>query len=137
MARRILLARDPVPIPSGVRSAWLEQRISRASDPSMAQELLSWLEQIPFPDHLPHFEAIKVAPDGHIWLQDMGLPEHQEFRGWLVVSIEGEVIAQLMVPSGLRVEQITPDEILGIWTDSLGVQTVRGYRIDRGDGSPA
>jgi len=132
--RLILLARDPVPIPSGVRNAWLEQRTSRASDPSMAQELRRWLEQIPFPEHLPHFEALKVAPDGHIWLQDVSLPGHEEPRRWMVLSMEGEVVAQVMVPANLRVEQITSDEILGVWTDSLGVQTVRGYRITRQDG---
>jgi len=42
--------------------------------------------------------------------------------------------AWLSIPPEFRPMYAADDSVLGIWTDALGVETLRGYTIERGAG---
>ena len=55
------------------------------------------------------------------------MPERQ----WLVFGPEGELRATLRTPTGFRPHLVRGDTLLGVYTDELGVESVRAYRMER------
>ncbi len=70
---------------------------------------------------------------GNLWVErypvdpvdDSGSPE------WDIFDDEGRLIGYLATPGNFRITWIGAQSVLGVNSDSLGVQTVRRYRLDR------
>jgi len=87
-------------------------------------------EMMGLPDVLPAFQSLQVNRAGWYWAElfRVGTPRTAE---WLVFDPRGRARGVVELPSGLEVHQIEPDYILGRWVDTLGVEYVRRYPLDR------
>ena len=54
-------------------------------------------------------------------------------RTWWVFGADGAMEARLDTPEGFEPYSIRGSEIWGVYTDDLDVESVRAYRVDRGD----
>jgi hypothetical protein len=86
--------------------------------------------------------GVQVSTDGHIWVEDpYTLAEHTPAiwdgavppgrRPWSVFDPTGRWLGTVEMPEGLRVTQIGPDYVVGVWQDSWDVSYVRVYRIQK------
>jgi len=69
---------------------------------------------------------------GRIWLRNVVWPGSETESGWTVLDDGGIPLARIRLPVALRPRVIQGHRIVGIWTDSLSVQSVRVYRFDEG-----
>jgi hypothetical protein len=81
----------------------------------------------------PYFDALMVDATEHVWVRQSSLGAAT--KSWLVFDPGGIWLGAISLPSNLRVTDIGPDYILGIYQDDLGVQSVRLYALDRRHGA--
>lgn len=84
------------------------------------------------PEYLPVFSALRSDTIGNLWVRRYD-PEHelQTMPDWDVFGIEGEWLGVVRMPPGLRIVEIGSDYVLGLVTDTLGVQSVRLHRLHK------
>ena len=89
-------------------------------------------------DVVPDFASIMVDADNNIWVKTYDPATDSSWlaqwwlpRGghWLVIDRDGDVIAEVDVPRGLRVLDIGSDFILGVYTDDYDVPMITTHRI--------
>ena len=70
---------------------------------------------------------------GNLWVERYrsDLVEESGAREWDIFDDEGRLIGYLATPGAFRITWIGAQFVLGVHSDSLGVQTVRMYRLDR------
>jgi len=76
---------------------------------------------------------VRVSAGGHLWVsewQSSNVPIE-----WTVHDLEGEPVATLETPGGFELHDVGRDWLLGVGRDSLDVQYVRLYELDRGGSS--
>lgn len=125
------LRHEPLPVGGRVREAWIEDWLQRIDDPADRREQRRRLESVPFPDHLPAFDDLAVGPTGRLWLRELVLPGSPGPSRWTVLEADGTPVARLDIPLPFQLHEIQGDRVLGVWTDSLGTETVRSYPIRR------
>lgn len=131
LLRVVALQATPVSVTRGFQDAWIMDRIQGITDREARARYRSWLSQIPFPEHLPFFDEMAIARDGWIWIRQASVPGLAMHALWTVLSADGAPMAEIELPLQLQIQEIHADRIVGIWTDSLGVQTVRSYSLVR------
>lgn len=127
----IEVRRAPTEVSPSIRASWLESRTARITDPAARREEQRRLEAVPFPEALPAFDALLAGPEGEIWLRDPMVPGESEPPRWSVIDAAGTVKAWATLPAAFRPMEIHDGHLLGVWTDALGVQTVRRFRLAR------
>jgi hypothetical protein len=98
----------------------------------------------PIPEHMPAFRDFLIDASGHLWVREFSgvEPIFHEFSRipfpfpdaptpWAIFDEGGVYIGTLRLPSRLSVTDIGADYVLGVFTDELGVQTVRMYTLHR------
>ncbi len=102
----------------------------------------------PVPDHLSVFSDVLVDPDGFVWIRpyrplEDALPLGGDLGGfggtkpggtWMIVAPTGVVVDSVAVPAELQPTQITNSAVVGIARDSLGVESVGVYALERRSG---
>lgn len=100
-------------------------------------------EAAPVPDELSVFWDFLVDPEGFLWIQPYEPLAHAFALGgryvggadnggtWPVLTTEGQRAGSIEVPDGLELTQVTPDAVVGIRRDELGVESVHVHRIRR------
>jgi hypothetical protein len=95
---------------------------------------------------LPAYQTLRVDSDGNLWVEHQrfnmlpvvrsvlfwsgGMPDDPAVENrWSVFDPEGKLLGDVITPTGLEISQIGRDWMLGMWTDTLGVQHVRLHRI--------
>lgn len=70
---------------------------------------------------------------GRLWIERYrsDLLTTDDPREWDIFDPDGRLAGYLAVPSGLRIQQTREDLLLGVYADSLGVNTVRVYRLEQ------
>ena len=121
------LSHDREPLPVHVQDDWIESRTRGIEDRSQRAYFQRWLAQLPFPEHLPYLSDLHADGDGRFWLRTATLPNEALGSQWIIVDAEGVPTAAIELPSALRILELRGRHLLGLWTDSLGVQTVRSY----------
>ena len=103
--------------------------LSRTSGP-LRTELARVYEEMPMPERRPGIREIKTGQDGTIWVSSWPQEPRPQvpFR---VFNGDGDLIGRLNVPEQLNVTAIRAERLIGIWTDSLDVESIRVYRIGR------
>lgn len=110
------------PVTETLRDAWCEAQRCVGPGRPIAPE---------FPELLPAVGRIAVAGDGsQVWLQahEVDLEPSDEAE-WFVVGASGRALMRVSAPAALRITDVREDQVLGVFTDGLGVQTVRVYRL--------
>jgi len=85
--------------------------------------------ELPHRETLPFFDRILVDRSGHLWVKEFGFDS--EPGRWQVFAPDGAWLGALSTPAGLRVTDIGRDYVLGVVSDSLGVERVRLYALER------
>lgn len=96
--------------------------------PTLEREIAPRLEAVGFPDKQPLFDDIEVDPEGNIWLEAYQ-EDRAVARSWHALSPEGQWLGIVAFPPGFVVHAFTNDQVLGVWTNDLGVEFARWYRI--------
>ncbi|MCE2455763.1 MAG: hypothetical protein J4G12_08135 [Gemmatimonadetes bacterium] len=70
---------------------------------------------------------------GNLWVERYrsGLVEDSGEPEWDIFDDEGRLIGSLATPGDFRITWIGAQFVLGVHSDSLGVETVRAYGLDR------
>lgn len=87
--------------------------------------------RLPMAPRIPFAYDVVVDALGYIWVQEYRLPEGPGNTDWKVFAGSGMAIAEVALPEGLDVVAISRDSILAIWTNSVGEQEVRSFRLER------
>jgi hypothetical protein len=82
------------------------------------------------PRTMPLLSGAYAGPDGEVWVRLFDLDDEAAPR-YLVLDHSGREVGRATLPTGLEVQQIGADFVLGIRTDSLGVESVHEYALRR------
>ncbi len=82
------------------------------------------------PTHLPVFQAVLPDGDAMLWLEEWQYAPPNSAR-YLVVNGEGKWVATVTMPPGFKAATIGPDWVLGVHSDTDGVQRVMRYGLVR------
>ncbi len=90
------------------------------------------------PDSIPVFSDMLADDEGHLWLKryDAATDSHLIGRPrnggtWVVADPDGSIRAEVAVPPDFRLVTVRDGLLAGIARDSLGVESVRMYRLVR------
>lgn len=92
------------------------------------------LARIPHAAEVPPYRTVLGAGDGRLWVGDYqpmagipGMPPTA--RHWLIFKPDGTVIATIDTPAGFEPKVIEGSRVYGVFTDDVGVESVRAYTI--------
>ena len=107
----------------------LSARASGASDSESMAEYLDVLSKLPVPETLPPYGDVHVDRSGCVWVSDYDPRESADT--WAIYDTGGIATARSRIPRSLRIYEIGTNYVLGVETDSLGVEYVTVYRLRR------
>jgi hypothetical protein len=130
VARIVRLQREPQTLTRGDIARFRRSVAASIIDPNSRRRFERGFSDLPFPGTKPAFQTFVVDRLGFLWSQerDNGATE---FTEWLVFQPDGRLRGSVGLPRGLRVTDIGLDYVVGIWSDSLGVEHVRVHSLDR------
>ena len=91
------------------------------------------LRAIELPSSLPAYSDFQIDRLGFVWVSPYEIPGQQATDGmdWDVFSPDGEFVASVRIPVHFRPTEIGDDYMLGVSTDTLGVQRAHMYSLSR------
>jgi hypothetical protein len=116
-------ARRPV-TPADV-SAYRERELATTQDRTWMEQLLGEMD---YPREMPVYSDVVADAESNLWVRRYE-PAPDGPAEWWVFTPEGRLLGSVETPAGLRVREIGPDYVLGIWLDDLRVQYVRRYAL--------
>ena len=135
MLRRILRVKESGrPVTRDMIEAMIDLEVERV--PILPRD--EWertYRQMPIPDTLPAFQALRVDELGWLWAEVYDFDPRRP-RQWVVFDSEGRAHGTVETPVGLEVQWIGRDAILGVWRDEFDVEYVHRYPLDRRGGAP-
>lgn len=124
------LSRPRAALTRQVRNDWIEERI-RDLPPDRQVVHRRRLRNADFlPDSLPAYTGFHVDQKGLVWLQPHPVPGQPD-APWEVLTITGEPIAQVSLPSSFRPTDIGVNHLMGVAVDDLGVERVLVFELTR------
>jgi hypothetical protein len=105
--------------------------ILNGQDARRREETSRFFEQ-PFsvPDSTPVAQSLMSDAAGNLWVERYRLP-WDSIPVWDVISAEDRWLGTVELPRGFQPMHIAQNAVYGIHRDSLGVERVHAYRIDR------
>ncbi|MDT8368421.1 MAG: hypothetical protein RQ745_04400 [Longimicrobiales bacterium] len=82
------------------------------------------------PEVTPAYSRVVTDALGYTWAQHF-TPDPREFGEWDIFSPAGEFVGSVPNPSGLWVQAITADAVVGVGFDELGVSYLQRHRLER------
>lgn len=132
--RRILRCSAEGPPVSDDDVAAIRERYTRGVPPPLLErEILPRLNAVPFPDTKPTLSALRADDSGNLWLQ-LTDDEGGGVARWIAFDGDGELLGEARLPEHLRVHVLNTTEVVGVWRDSLDVEYVHGYRMEKQEG---
>jgi hypothetical protein len=108
---------------------WRES-IIRNESPDLRPATRRALDEHQVPETLPAYSDFQLDKLGRIWVAHYGMPG-EEYVQWDVFERTGIHLASMNIPSGFRPTEIGEDYLLGVTTDTLGVERVHRYKLLR------
>jgi hypothetical protein len=90
------------------------------------QAMLNWIS---FPKTLPAFTALKLEPNGRVWVREYG--DTAQVQHWDSFDRSGRLLGAVDFPAGIEVLEVGADYVLGRFRDQDDVESVRLYRFTR------
>lgn len=120
----------------GDRDWWRARYMESATTPEAVRETNALLDRLPFPETGAAFTALRVGPDGHVWLRTgRHLLYYGPSREWTILSPEGSFLGTISLPPNFFMLDIGPTEVIGVWRDELDTEFIRVYTLEK-PGSP-
>ena len=107
-----------------------KQKLLANAPPPAAAMFRAAYADMPLPSQKSLIEDICATEDGGLWLIETSTMDSAPRRA-VVLDPDLRIAGTLSLPNQLGIRVITHDYILGIWTDELGVEQVRRFRIVR------
>jgi hypothetical protein len=105
------------------RDDLLEQR---SRDP---EEIRRWLASAPYRDTYPAFRDLLVDDEGRLWIG--GYPQGDQPQSWLIIGVEGQLVAQVMVPSGSTLLDAAGDRLAVLRRTEMDEEYIVVMEIER------
>jgi hypothetical protein len=137
--RRIRADVPVQPLTSEHRSRFAEEMRAGARTEQDRVSTERFLAGAPFPEQLPVISRLLPTRDGMLWAQAY-FAEPTGERRWYVLDRTGHWIGHALTPRNLRVVDVTRDRLLGVASDSLGIQSVLVFDLvlpERMRGTPS
>lgn len=147
---RRIVRRDHTPVsttPAHREAFFVEFLRERGFSPEVAsneeealQQVRQTMGEIPLPETLPAFATLMTDALGHLWVEEFRILDGEfEIAGqdtsegplWTVFDPDGNVLGFVETPADFRISEIGADYLLGLAADSLGVEYVRLWPLDR------
>lgn len=96
------------------------------------------LAEVPRSERQPAYEDVLATRGGRLWVGDYRGPEmalpgaRSPARSWLVLDKDGTLVARVPTPEGFQLFYVARDEVIGVFVDDLGVESIRVYGVDSG-----
>ena len=114
----------------------VERFLEQFADSDVSSAMLASLrDRLEVAPTLAPVQGVHVAePGGELWVEvptpdRPGSPE--ETGAYDVFTAGGRFLGRVEAPSGFRLEGIREDRAYGVWSDELGVEYARTYRVLR------
>jgi hypothetical protein len=130
LERIIRLAKEPAPVTGDQLTALLEEELQDLEDNDLARQYRRFYEDAPIPDFHPAYGSIYSDMLGYLWVEETRVSEDQP-RLFSVFDPEGRLSGSLSLPTGLLIQEIGEDYILGRSTDELGIQYLHVHSLTR------
>lgn len=94
-------------------------------------------EDVPRSEMQPAYEDVLASSEGRLWVGAYRGPEstldgaRSPEREWLVLDSHGVVEARIFTPLGFQPLFVGEDEVIGVYVDELGVESIQVYRVLR------
>jgi len=120
--RVLRLDRPGQPVTPAIRSQWDQFERARIRQLGMLSERSS---ERAFATILPQFRQFLVDADGNLWVEDYRLP-WEEGSLWITFDSSGALLGEVTVPSGMRLIEIGPQQILAAkeWDEQSTVVSI-------------
>jgi hypothetical protein len=105
-------------------AAWMEDALPQPQ----RRDYLSVLDHAARPRLLPAYYQVLVANDGAVWARIYS-PDLLGAATWDVFDRERRWLGQVRTPTGLMVDEVKGDSLVGVWRDTSGVEYVHIYRM--------
>lgn len=147
---RRIVRRDHAPIPTtpAHREAFFMEFLreggfspeAAASEEEALRHMRQTMGDIPLPETLPAFATLMTDALHHLWVEEFRIldgefeiPGQETSEGplWTVFDPDGHVLGFVETPPDLRIHEIGADYLLGHATDTLGVEYVQVWPLDR------
>jgi hypothetical protein len=96
----------------------------------IASSRLPAVQGFEFPPVFPAVRTFLLDDLGYIWVEEY-VTDEGVMRRWGVFSPDARCIGDVLITPEFRPLHIQSDRVTGVWTDSLGIETIRIYRLDR------
>jgi hypothetical protein len=116
---------------------YVEAAVAAVPEPQrpMVRQMLS---ATPASRRFPVYDRVLESTTGNLWVGIYSPPAltsgvaRYPARRWLVVGADGAIQARLRTPEGFDMRVVDQDEVIGVYIDSLGEESVRIYALHRG-----
>lgn len=119
--------------PAGVTAddvARLRAQYLRGVPPSLAErEIVPRFDAAPVPGTMPFWSELRVDRAGRLWARRYHPYREGETPHWTIFAPDGSLLGTLEPPADLRFTDVGADWVLGVSTDSVGVQRVELYEL--------
>ncbi len=128
------LVRWDAPPGEAVNAVWSRLReVEVEAAPEIHRPLLEdfYSQSWPLPSRLPTHGRVLVDASGNSWVARYFLRWDPDTK-WDVLNPEGRWLGTVVIPAPFRIFEIGDDYVLGLTSDSLGVQQVQLRRLIKG-----
>ena len=129
LVRIIRLAEPPRPVKSEDVKYAVDDLVSGFTIPH--SQVRAVYKQVNFPAAWPTFQSVRIDRLGWLWAE-LYRASRKDAARWMVFDSTGVARGTVELPADLEVHDIGRDYVLGRWLDSMRVEYVRRYRLDRG-----
>lgn len=121
---------EPAAVDEATRTRWTHDALADLTSDFLRRLAEDAIRAMPFPDSMPYHGPMVVGDEGTAWLARYS-PDASSPTRWLVVGLDGRVLARAETPPRFRLSQVGDDFVLGIARDELDVERVVMFSLSR------
>jgi hypothetical protein len=135
--------RTPASVTANDRATYSRRREElQRTEPSALRFLPEIVDYPILPEVKPVYDRLLVDELDNVWLRAypdyvagmpgvFQAPDSVKQDHWWVFGPSGIPIGDIIIPARLHIEQITTNDVVGVWRDSLDVESIRIYRVHK------
>jgi hypothetical protein len=121
---------DSIPVTAADIEDFKRRELSDMTDPNDLRRRRRELEELPYPEAKPAFDAIQLDAEGNLWVQEFSYARDEPSQ-WNVFDAEHQFLGTVATPPGFVIHDIGRDYVLGAWRDDMEVEHIRLYTLHK------